>query len=161
MTGELQISSLGETFLELLKRLEDGISSVIYLCTFLSGLDFWLLMISDFLLFQQRAMSAYWSTSCFSTGIYLPCYSQFLKWKTAEGEKGFVMILWRGRLLLVVHLFCYFLLVFANCSVAFLQQKLLIPFLFSVTTEKFICPFYFSHLENMYSISSSFFHYKC
>lgn len=41
MTSEQQISSLGETFQELLKRLDDGISSVIYLCSFMSGLDFY------------------------------------------------------------------------------------------------------------------------
>lgn len=49
MTSEQQISSLGETFQELLKRLDDGISSVIYLCSFMSGLDFYDFRFSTFL----------------------------------------------------------------------------------------------------------------
>lgn len=109
-------------------------------------------VISDFLLFQQRVRSASWITSCTSTGIYLPFYSQFLEWKTAEGRKRFYeeagCWCWSTS-------FATFFWIFANCSVAFLRQKLLIPFIFSVTTEKFICPFCFSRLEDMYDISSS------
>lgn len=155
MTSEQQISSLGETFLELLKRLDDGISSVIYLCSSMSRLDFCDFRFSTV---QQRVRSASWITSCFSTGIYLPFYSQLLEWKTAEGRKRFYeeagccwwstsFVSFFGSLQTAVQHFC-------NRSYTFHS------FLVSQLKSLFVF-FAFSRLEDMYYISSSFIHYKC
>lgn len=85
MTSEQQISSLGETFQELLKRLDDGISSVIYLCSFMSGLDFYDFRFSTVLVACYVCILDY----ILFLNLVFVC-SEFLEWKTAEGRKRFI-----------------------------------------------------------------------